>query len=398
MRLCLIALLSCLATMGLAGAQTKKSPAVETLSLKSGEELKGFRLAQTRNATVLFVVQRSWLKKALPAKFDLFASKESERDKAILGDYLKRMDLWMEKEQAANKPRAWLDSLKSERKLLEESKPQTQLMVLEFKNSEVRKYTPLQPAYKQLLLVALQQRVENIEGRPAQDLDAEFREAKMDWLREKISLADRLPRFGVENETDWIKRKALFAYSREQGLHLQGSGELLVDARDNKKIDLMGLVQQLGKNALGDLFKDLEPGGGRAASSNWLQQAAKIADEKKVDAVRVTRVVPELSAGRMTVEDAIFARLEDGSLLPIWSGKISGEIAQARPRAEAQIRSDPRLSEVLKQVEKLGLGSQMEQAIKAGAATLELQAQAEQSFSLFLRENTRRLDGPPLGN
>ncbi|MFZ9823965.1 MAG: hypothetical protein ACO3E9_09150, partial [Gemmataceae bacterium] len=197
MKLCLIALLSCLATMGVAGAQTKKSPAVETLSLKSGEDIKGFRLAQTRNATVLFVVQRSWLKKALPAKFDLFASKESERDKAILGDYLKRMDLWMEKEQAANKPRAWLDSLKSERKLLEESKPQTQLMVLEFKNSEVRKYTPLQPAYKQLLLVALQQRVENIEGRPAQDLDAEFREAKMDWLREKISLVDRLPRFGV---------------------------------------------------------------------------------------------------------------------------------------------------------------------------------------------------------
>ena len=98
MRLCLIALLTCLATMGVATSQTKKSPAVETLSLKSGEELKGFRLAQTRNATVLFVVQRSWLKKALPAKFDLFATKESERDKAILGDYLKRMDLWMEKE------------------------------------------------------------------------------------------------------------------------------------------------------------------------------------------------------------------------------------------------------------------------------------------------------------
>ena len=190
----------------------------------------------------------------------------------------------------------------------------------------------------------------------------------------------------------------MFAYSREQGLHLQGSGETLLDAGDNKKIDLMGLVQQLGKNALGDLFKDLEPGGGRAASSNWLQQAAKIADEKKVDAVRVTRVLPELSAGRMTVEDAIFARLGNGSLLPIWSGKLSGDIAQPRPRAEAQIRSDPRLSEVLKQVEKLGLGSQMEQAIKAGATTLELQAQAEQAFSLFLSENTRRLDGPPVGN
>jgi len=100
----------------------------------------------------------------------------------------------------------------------------------------------------------------------------------------------------------------------------------------------------------------------------------------------------------MTVEDAIFARLENGSLLPIWSEKLSGDIAQPRPRAEAQIRSDPRLSEVLKQVEKLGLGSQMEQAIKAGATTLELQAQAEQAFSLFLSENTRRLDGPPVGN
>lgn len=395
MRILMMVLLMLALFSGGSAAQTKKSPPVETLALKSQEEYKGFRLAQTRAGTVLFVVERSWLKKNQPARFELFSGKEKARDDAILLDYQRRIDLWIDAEQVNQKPMAWLDALKSEKKILGENKPSSQLMVLEFKNSEVRKYTPLPPVYKQLLLAALQEKIENIPGRSAQEIDNELKERKVDWLQEKIALTDRLPRFGVEDEADWLKRKALFAYSREQGLHLQGSGDFLVDGRENQKVDLMGLIQRLGQNALGDLFKDLQLGAANKGPS-WQEQAANMAGAKKMDGIRVTRVLPELPQGRMTVEDAFFARLPAGNLLPVWSQKLSASIALPRPRAEGQIRSDPRLGEILKQAEKLGLATQVEQAIKAGAATLELQSQADQAFNTFLRDATRRLDGPPI--
>ena len=113
-------------------------------------------------------------------------------------------------------------------------------------------------------------------------------------------------------------------------------------------------------------------------------------------ALRVTRVVPELNAGKMSVEDTILTKLPNGNWIPVWNSKLSADANQARPQAEAQIRNDPNVGAMLKQIEGFGLGNQLNQALRAGAATLELQAQSEIGFAEFLRMTSKRLDGPPI--
>ena len=98
----------------------------------------------------------------------------------------------------------------------------------------------------------------------------------------------------------------------------------------------------------------------------------------------------------MTVEDTMLTKLPNGKWLPVWNSKLSGDATQVRPQAEGQIKNDPNVGAMLRQIEGFGLGNQLNQALRAGAATLELQAQSEVGFAEFLRLTSKRLDGPPI--
>ena len=385
-------------------AQQQKKPAavskvtpVEVVVLKKGTELKGLSLGKTKSGNLVFAVQRSWLKKALPDQFESFISNEKETSITNQQDLSKRMKLWIEESEKGNKSKAWINSLQDEQKILEEKNPQNQqLYLFEIKPADVKKYSPVQPVVKQLLMVAWQERLDDVENKTAGELLQDLLKSKIDWQKEKIYLADRLPPMRIEDELDWSVRKALFAYKSQEGIHLQGTGGFLVDKGDAKGNDFGGIFQGVTQSILGDAMKEFGLVQNQAKQVSWPEQAAKIGNDKKVIALRVTRVVPELNAGKMSVEDTILTKLPNGNWIPVWNSKLSADASQARPQAEAQIRNDPNVGAMLKQIEGFGLGNQLNQALRAGAATLELQAQSEVGFAEFLRMTSKRLDGPPI--
>jgi hypothetical protein len=98
-------------------AQQQKKPAavskvtpVEVVVLKKGTELKGLNLGKTKSGNLVFAVQRSWLKKALPDQFESFISTEKETSLANQQDLSKRMKLWIDESEKANKSKAWINS------------------------------------------------------------------------------------------------------------------------------------------------------------------------------------------------------------------------------------------------------------------------------------------------
>ena len=378
-------------------AAVSKVTPVEVVVLKKGTELKGLNLGKTKSGNLVFAVQRSWLKKALPDQFESFISTEKETSLANQQDLSKRMKLWIDESEKANKSKAWINALQDEQKILEEKNPQNQqLYLFEIKPADVKKYSPVQPMVKQLLMVAWQERLDDVENKTAGELSQELLKSKLDWQKEKIYLADRLPPMRIEDELDWSVRKALFAYKSQEGIHLQGTGGFLVDKGDAKGNDFGGIFQGAAQSILGDAMKEFGLVQNQAKQVSWAEQAAKIGNDKKVIALRVTRVVPELNAGKMSVEDTILTKLPNGNWIPVWNSKLSADANQARPQAEAQIRNDPNVGAMLKQIEGFGLGNQLNQSLRAGAATLELQAQSEIGFAEFLRMTSKRLDGPPI--
>ncbi|NBR06134.1 MAG: hypothetical protein EBT92_10225 [Planctomycetes bacterium] len=404
MRVLQLLILILLITSGSAVAEQQKKNAavskvtpVEIVVLKKGTELKGLTLGKTKSGNLVFAVQRSWLKKALPDQFEMFINNEKETSFAIQQDISKRMKLWIEESEKANKSKAWINYLQDEQKILQEKNPQNQQIYLfEIKPADVKKYSPVQPVVKQLLMVAWQERLADVENKTAGELSLELLQSKIDWQKEKIYLADRLPPMRVEDELDWSIRKALFAYKSQEGIHLQGTGDFLIDKNDNKGNGFAGIFQGVAQSILGDAMKELGLVQNLAKQASWPEQAAKIGNDKKVMALRVTRVVPELNAGKMSVEDTLLTNLPNGNWIPVWNSKLSADASQARPQAEAQIRNDPNVGAMLKQIEGFGLGNQLNLALRAGAATLELQAQSEVGFAEFLRMTSKRLDGPPI--
>jgi len=404
MRALQLLILILLISSGSAFAQQQKKTApvskvtpVEVIALKKGTELKGVKLGYTKSGNVVFAVQRSWLKKALPDQFETFITNEKETSKAIQQDISKRMSLWIEESEKGNKSKAWMNLLQDEQKILQEKNPQNQqLYLFEIKPSEIKKYSSVQPIVKQLLMVAWQERIDDVENKTAGELSQELLKSKIDWQKEKIYLADRLPPMKIEDELDWSVRKALFAYKCQEGIHLQGTGGFLVDKGDVKGNDFGGIFQGVAQSIMGDVMKEFGLVQNQTKQVSWPEQAAKIGNDKKVIALRVTRVVPELSAGKMSVEDTLMTKLPNGNWLPVWNSKLSGDASQARPQAEAQIKNDPNVGAMLKQIEGFGLGNQLNQALRAGAATLELQAQSEIGFAEFLRMTSKRIDGPPM--
>ncbi|NBY02968.1 MAG: hypothetical protein EBQ87_13445 [Planctomycetes bacterium] len=364
MRVLQLLILILLITSGSAVAEQQKKNAavskvtpVEIVVLKKGTELKGLTLGKTKSGNLVFAVQRSWLKKALPDQFEMFINNEKETSFAIQQDISKRMKLWIEESEKANKSKAWINYLQDEQKILQEKNPQNQQIYLfEIKPADVKKYSPVQPVVKQLLMVAWQERLADVENKTAGELSLELLQSKIDWQKEKIYLADRLPPMRVEDELDWSIRKALFAYKSQEGIHLQGTGDFLIDKNDNKGNGFAGIFQGVAQSILGDAMKELGLVQNLAKQASWPEQAAKIGNDKKVMALRVTRVVPELNAGKMSVEDTLLTNLPNGNWIPVWNSKLSADASQARPQAEAQIRNDPNVGAMLKQIRGLALG------------------------------------------
>ena len=379
----------------------KKTASSETLTLKNGQELHGLILGKNRSGQYCLLVQKSWLKKSLPEQAEKLFQEEAARVEKAAQTLEKLLDEWIQESEKEGKPSSWVKTLQEEKKNLRSRNPaQEQFLLVDIKPSDVKKKTQVTPAVRHLLLVAWQERLENIETRSAEELLADLKESKIDFAKEKIRLTERMPSMPVETGQDWLTRKALFAQAREGGLHLQGTGDFLTQG-GKKDVNLMELFQGAGKSALADVFKELGIGGQAKQNPTWHQTAARLASEAKVHGVRVTRMTPDLAGGKVSLEDHFFVRLPNNLLVPVWSGNLAANMNIPRPKLEEQIRSDPNVAAMIKQIEGLGglgaqIGPQLTLAIRGGAATMELYDQADTAFLELLKQTSSRLDGLPL--
>jgi len=384
------------------GAQIPKpqnpSPAAEVVQLIQGGQIRGLILGRSPKGALWMATQRQWLKKTKPELFAKFEIEETERNKKIRADLAGRVKNWLDSLQEDQEGlKSWL---KDELKIWQAEDPAKsgQLMLVSIKPAQIKKVDSRSAPIRQLVMLGIQERVEGLEERSALELMKDLKSLGLEQGRDRANILDRLPPFPIEDETDWIARKALMTFQMGKVLQLQGSGDFLVEqARPGAAKGANGieglLTQMLPKlltKALGDILGEPTP------AAAWQPKAIQMAEAARVDMVRVIRVEPDLVNRRMVVEDTILGRITPGRWGVVWQTRLLADGNQARPAAEAIIKSDPQIAPLLKAAAALGADAQINEAIRFGAATMELQQEANQKFGLFLKLSTKRLDGIPL--
>jgi hypothetical protein len=344
------------------------------------------------------VTQRQWLKKTKPELFAKFEVEETERNKKIRADLAGRVKNWLDSLQEDQEGlKSWL---KDELKIWQGEDPAKsgQLMLVSIKPAQIKKVDSRSAPIRQLVMLGLQERVQGLEERSPLELMKDLKSLGLEPGRDRANILDRLPSFPIEDEADWIARKALMTFQMGKVLQLQGSGDFLVEqARPGAANGANGieglLTQMLPKlltKALGDILGEPTP------AAAWQPKAIQMAEAARVDMVRVIRVEPDLVNRRMVVEDTILGKTIPGRWSVVWQTRLLADGNQARPAAEAIIKSDPQIAPLLKAAAALGADAQINEAIRFGAATMELQQEANQKFGQFLKLSTKRLDGMPL--
>ena len=241
----------------------------------------------------------------------------------------------------------------------------------------------------------MQERVQGLEERTALELIKDLKGLGLEPGRDRANILDRIPPFPIEDDSDWLARKALLTFQMGRVLQLQGSGDLLVEqpkpgAANGVEGLLVQMIPKFLNKALGDIL------GAPSAPKAWQPVAIQMGEAAKVDMIRVIRVEPDLANRRMMVEDTILGKTGPGRWVVVWQTQLLADGNRARPAAEAIIKSDPQIAPLLKAAAALGADAQINEAIRFGAATMELQAEANQKFGQFLKLSTKRLDGVPL--
>ena len=384
--------LGVLPSFGWAQAAT---PAAEVVKLTTGEEIRGIVLGQSANRRLWMVAQRQWLQRVQPGLLEKCDKEGIEREGQIRLDLSRRILNWRDGLTADQEGiRTFLeDELKSWEAKVEPTKGQ--LVLIGLKPTQIKKWEPRMAPIRQLVMLAMQERVQGLEERTALELIKDLKGLGLEPGRDRANILDRIPPFPIEDDSDWLARKALLTFQMGRVLQLQGSGDLLVEqpkpgAANGVEGLLVQMIPKFLNKALGDIL------GAPSAPKAWQPVAIQMGEAAKVDMIRVIRVEPDLANRRMMVEDTILGKTGPGRWVVVWQTQLLADGNRARPSAEAIIKSDPQIAPLLKAAAALGADAQINEAIRFGAATMELQAEANQKFGQFLKLSTKRLDGVPL--
>jgi hypothetical protein len=384
--------------------------AADLVVLKDGTRLQGAVVARGKDGALTVAIQREWLKKHAAGFYAAAVREEQRRIAEAPIKRLERIRDWL-KQRAGEKDLA--PFLKSELARLEKvpAKPQaaaanaaTQLMLVVVPGKDVKGGFRQPAAHRQVLLLAWRERLKDVERRRAADLAKELRDSGTRFDGRPVDLSDRLPKSAFESDAQWAARKAVVEFDRLKRLRFQGTGDVLVRAGgdSSKPVDLSQLFSSLLQAQLNKLLQEALGNGvapRRKKTDDALRKAIETAESEKVAGFRVTRVKPDLSAKRITVEENFVARMPGGAWETVWSHRETLDASQKRPEIEKRIKNDDRVKQALALVKGLGAGAnddQLETAIRFGAATQLAQEKAEEIFDDFRNRFSRRLDAAPL--
>ena len=386
--------------------------AVDFVTLKSGERLRGALLGQDSQGIVSMAVQRAWLAERRPEMLKKHV--EHERTAAVENATRRRdrVKSWIDETTEPQLKIAFLETEldRAEAILKDASNPNglsTQFVLLKFRPVEIATSFAQAAENRQVAVVAWSEKLENVERRKVSDLLAELKKNGIqNPADEAVNLTDRIPPL-AESDDSWAARRAIVDYHYGKKLDFQGMGGALFRTGDGaQQLNLAQVLPQLLQSQAGGLSSIAEilgePGFGPGkpkptAKADELKSAIQIAEREGVSAFRVTQLEMNVPRRRTDVTQQFLVRMPDDSWKMIWKKTASEDASKPRPEARKQIENDPQIKQVLKLLEGLGgAGGQLDVALQFGGATMDVQKAADRHFFEFRDQYLQRLDSPPL--
>lgn len=404
-----VCLLAGLPAIGRAQPPAPAELAVDLVTPKRGPRLLGAVLDRAPDGTLTLAVARGWLKKSHATFYaEADAAQRVERKKA-LEELRDRLVPWIERRPEPAGLAFFLQK-ESERiaKALaagdDPSVEDGEFLLYRFRPPELER-VQIQPAErKRIALLAWRERIADVEARPTSSLLKELQKLKLDPTKEQVDLFDRLP-VRRQSDAEWTARQALVEYQLRQPLDFQGTGNLLLPAGEGAKAppagELLGAIfQEQLTSQLAGLLDDTGGAAKKPDPNAGLESASRTAERDGVAGFRVTRVTPDVAAGRVGVEARFIARLPGGRWETVWRHDEALDVARADKDRIERIAQDPQVKQALELVKGTGLGAvgqeQLQSALRMGAATMQVQQETDSRFFSFRDRYLSRLEGPPL--
>ena len=221
----------------------------------------------------------------------------------------------------------------------------------------------------------------------------------------------------LQDDREWAARVAVVESDTLPDLSFQGTGSTLIRTpKSGEAVNGQALMAQLAGGQYADLISELsEPNAFSRRTENRRRQqrnktATDAADRAGRVGVRVTRVTPDMTTGRVTVESEFLAKLPNDEWAVIWSAAETRDASDADPAVQERLKNDPQLKGILNGGGAGGLGGLggllgglgggsgglMETALQTGAATKVALDAVNAEFEEWRLKFTDRLDGPPL--
>lgn len=375
---------------------------LDLIALRNGPALMGAVAGATSDGSLRIVVERDWLRAAQPAFYEQVVKDETATTRRALEELLPRIALWKERRPEEQNLTAFL-TLEEQRvrKALGElengpAEDQTQLIWVALAPADVRRVVRQTPERKQIALLAWRERLPDVATESVGSLERKLRERNVAITAEQVDLSDRLPLL-PQDEREWAARVALVEHHFVKRFELQGTGTALAVIGGEQPAITPELIGEIYRAEVAKLLDEVA-GAKALVGDSWIDEAVRRARQRKFSAVRVTRVDPDLTRRRVTVESRFLAELPGGAWETIWSHREVADAGRPRPELEQRIRKDPQIQQVLKTFQGAGLAveNSIAQALQFGAATIEAQEKANGNFQQFQDRYLRRLDGPPL--
>jgi hypothetical protein len=135
---------------------------------------------------------------------------------------------------------------------------------------------------------------------------------------------------------------------------------------------------------------------------DWRRIAIDAAERAGRRSVRVTRVSIDPDRGRVAVETVLLGRHPgDGafraeqhheSWKTVWTKSLSASPTNVRPGAVEQVRSDPRVKQIIDATQALGLTARLDEALALGAVVLDLNQAVQDAWLIESNKVLTRLD------
>lgn len=382
---------------------------VDVVLVNGGREARGSILQQKEDGSMTIAVRRGWLKSRQPEWLAEIDKGATDGRKAALETLITRTREWLTERADAAKlvPIVQIELERLEKEVKKEpvaaAEPaDSEFLLIDLPADKVRRVFAQPMERKQAALVAWDQQIDNVESSAINKLHEALQKRKLDWQTMRIDLSSRLASSGADNEREWAARRAVFEFTFGKRVEFQGTGNFVVRTGTESAapggLELLAGVLQGGLDAdvTGLLQGIAGPQGPAAERNGWLESASRTAEKEGARGFRVTRSQQNALNRQVTVEDRFVAQMPDGTWETIYVASETLDGTVERKELEARIREDGQVGELLKTFEGLGLGGQLETAVRFGAATMDAQQSASARFFEFTDRYSQRLDGPAL--